>query len=121
VNVFVGGSVLVLVLVRSGLPSRFCACKRIDLEVFRAHGSTPAPVWILEVEPTDQRRVLSWLVRCKVGNQPAIAERGGIAVEHEHATPIARERQHLAGATVGIEVAGEQRGRWEALARAAGI
>jgi hypothetical protein len=65
---------------------------------------------VLQVVTTDECGILRGLVRGEVSNEPPVAERGGVAVEHKQAPSVAWEREQLTSTTVSIQVAGKQIG-----------
>src|SRR5665811_200119 len=92
--------------------------ERRELEILGPHAPTPASVRVFEVVTTDERDVAAGLVRCEMSNQPAVTERDGIAVEHEHAAPVPRDGKQLAGTALLVEVASERTAPRDRLAAA---
>ncbi len=82
--------------------------ERRNLQILTTHRPTPAPVYVLQVVTADKRRILTWLVGGEMGDEPTIAQCGGITVEHEHATGMAGYRKQLPGAARDIDITGER-------------
>jgi hypothetical protein len=101
------------VAVRLGVDIRH---ERRDLEILGLHSPTPTSARVFEIMATDQHCVFRRLVASQVRDEPAIAECDGVSVDHEHAVRVAGERKQLAGATVGIDIAGERARRETRLA-----
>jgi hypothetical protein len=82
--------------------------KRSDFKILGLHAPAPAPVRVFEVVGADKHCVLARLVGGKMCDEPAITERGGIAVEHEHTASVAFERKQLASAAIGVDIVGKR-------------
>lgn len=84
--------------------------ERRELEIFGPYVAAPASIRVFEVATTDERRIAAGLVRCEVSDESAVAERGGIAVEDEHAAAVTGDGKQVTGTPLAIDIAPERTG-----------